>query len=304
MKTNSLSASVRPFLKWAGGKTQLIPSIEQLLPPSFCEEEICYVEPFVGGGALLFYLLKKYHNIKNAVINDINSRLINTYLAIKYHPKDLIFLLKDLQISYMRCKSGDRQKMLFLDIRQKFNFSSLGIIEEAAYMIFLNHTCFNGLYRENSRGEFNVAFGKYVNPVICDESLIFNDSELLQRVKILNGDFSQVVDYVEQPAFVYFDPPYRPINNISFTSYSKENFNDKEQQRLKHFIDYLTTKGISILLSNSDGSAVDPENTYLDMLYKDYFINRVYARRSISRNGLSRGPIPELLIRNYRIDRE
>lgn len=298
--SNHSNISPKPFLKWAGGKTQLLPTIDNYLPGQFNEEgNITYIEPFVGGGALLFYLLSKYSNIHRAIINDINPHLIHTYQVIKNYPDDLILELKDMQTYYHSLPTTEEQKKYFLNNRLRFNRSTLTMVEEAALMIFLNRTCFNGLYRENSKGEFNVAFGRYTNPCICDEELIKRDSEILQKVEILHGDFSQIESYATDYTFVYFDPPYRPIRSGSFTSYAKENFNDKEQRRLKELFSSMSSSGYHLLLSNSDGSAVDPENTFLDTLYSEYKISRVYARRSISRSGDSRGPIPELLIRNY-----
>ncbi len=290
----------KPFIKWAGGKTQLLPAIESHLPMGFSnQKDITYIEPFVGGGALLFHLLHTYPNITRAVINDINPHLINAYRVIKEQPEELISILSEMQTKYHSLQNQELQKEYFLQIRQKFNEKALSIEEDAAYMIFLNRTCFNGLYRENSKGAFNVAFGKYQKPGICDASLIRLNSVVLQKVEILQGDFSQIESYTDGNTFIYFDPPYRPINPASFTAYSKENFNDKEQIRLKEFFKRMSDKGCRLLLSNSDGSAIDPNNTYLDQLYEEFIISRVFARRSISRDASTRGPIPELLIRNY-----
>lgn len=291
----------KPFLKWAGGKTQLLSVIDGMLPSSFPKESaVTYIEPFVGGGAVLFYLLQKYPNISKAIINDINPHLIHTYEAIKFHPEELIMALSQLQSSYKALDEGDPQKNFFLNIRARFNATPNSCIEDAAYMIFLNRTCFNGLYRENSKGHFNVSFGKYLNPTILDEALIRKDSEILQRVEILHGDFSQIESHVSEYTFIYFDPPYRPItSSAAFTAYAKGNFNDSEQLRLKEFYTKMHAKGCSVLLSNSDGTTADPNNTYLDELYQEFIIHRILAKRSISCAGSKRGPIPELLIRNY-----
>lgn len=291
----------KPFLKWAGGKTQLLPVIEGMLPVDFAKQQyVTYIEPFVGGGAVMFHLLQIYPNIIRAVINDINPHLINTYRAIKTNPDELISRLSEIQTSYKALEGVGAQKDYFLRIREQFNSGSLSLVEDAACMIFLNRTCFNGLYRENSRGRFNVAFGKYVNPTILDEALIRRDSEILQKVEILHGDFSQTESYVSDYTFIYFDPPYRPISSsAAFTAYNKSNFNDAEQYRLKEFYKKMVDGGCHVLLSNSDGTAYDPDNTYLDELYEDFIIQRVFAKRSISCSGNKRGPIPELLIRNY-----
>ena len=302
MMFSHMQSKAKPFLKWAGGKTQLLPIIDGLLPSSFAHHpSITYVEPFVGGGAVMFYLLQKYPNIKRAVINDINPHLIHTYQAIKYYPEELILRLSQIQSIYSKLKGVEAQKDYFLTIRDRFNSGSLSLIEDATYMIFLNRTCFNGLYRENSKGGFNVSFGRYVNPTILDESLIRTDNEILQKVDILHGDFSQIESCISDYTFIYFDPPYRPISSTaSFTSYNKCNFNDREQCRLKEFYSKMAKAGCHVLLSNSDGTSSDPDNTYLDELYEEFILYRVFAKRSISCSGNKRGPVPELLIRNYR----
>lgn len=291
----------KPFLKWAGGKTQLLPTIDSFLPESFRKEKnITYIEPFVGGGAMLFFMLHKYPNIKKAVINDINPRLVNTYKVIRDNPYPLIDALKELHYRFVTAGDFEFQKELFLDVRSRFNKSSLNDVEEAAYMIFLNRTCFNGLYRENSKGEFNVPFGRYSNPTICDESLLIADSALLQNVEILKGDFSLTGDYADGYSFFYFDPPYRPLDaTSSFNSYVKEVFNDDEQIRLKEFFSSLSSEGHKLMLSNSDCRGRNVEDVFLDKLYEDFFIERVYAKRNINANGSKRGALTELLIRNY-----
>jgi len=290
----------KPFLKWAGGKTQLLPTIHHFLPVSFEKEKITYIEPFVGGGAVLFFLLQRYPNIKKAVINDINPHLINVYMVIREQPHRLIDLLKEIQICYHASDDNDSQREFYLLIRDKFNAGNMNNVEEAAYMIFMNRTCFNGLYRENSRGGFNVPFGRYVNPTICDEELIISDSELLQRVEILNGDFSLTKNYMDGYTFMYLDPPYRPLSSTArFNSYVKGSFDDKEQIRLKDFYVELSNAGCYTLLSNSDGKYMNPDDCFFDELYKDFFIERVNAKRSINSNPNKRGAITELLIRNY-----
>ncbi len=301
MEHVSNKTKAKPFLKWAGGKTQLLNVIESILPYSFSQKEnITYIEPFVGGGAVLFHLLQKYPNINRAVICDINPHLIHSYQAVKHYPEELISFLKELETIYKGLENGEDQKAFFLKIREQFNSQKLTVVQDAAYMIFLNRTCFNGLYRENSKGAFNVSFGKYTNPTILDANLIRTDSEILQRVEIINGDFSLTEAFTSDYTFIYFDPPYRPISSSSaFTSYNNRNFNDSEQCRLQNFFSKMDAIGCDLLLSNSDGTSIDPTNTYLDSLYRDFIIQRVYAKRSISSSGNKRGPIPELLIRNY-----
>lgn len=292
----------KPFLKWAGGKTQLLSEIEKILPSSFAEKsEVTYIEPFVGGGAVLFHLLQKYSNISRAIINDINLHLIHAYQAIKNHPEELIAMLSQIQYDYRRLAGTEMQKEYFLRIRDTFNSDNLSLVDDAAFMIFLNRTCFNGLYRENSKGAFNVAFGKYTNPTILDEKLIYAVSDILQKVVILHGDYSQVENYISTDyTFMYFDPPYRPISSTAnFNAYSYSSFNDKEQFRLRNFYARMNELGCQALLSNSDGASINPVNTYMDDLYQDFIIHRVNAKRSISCAGSKRGPVSELLIRNY-----
>ena len=291
----------KPFLKWAGGKTQLLPTIDSFLPESFGREKnITYIEPFIGGGAMLFFMLQKYPNIKKAIINDINPHLVKTYTVIRDNPYSLIDTLNELQEKFRTSGDFEAQKEFFLDIRSRFNQKVYTDIDEAAYMIFLNRTCFNGLYRENSKGGFNVPFGKYSNPTICDETLLIADSELLQRVEILNGDFSNTSAYVDGYTFFYFDPPYRPLDaTSSFNSYVKETFDDNEQIRLKEFYSTLSEEGCFEILSNSDCKGRNEDDIFFDELYQDFYIERVYAKRSINANASKRGTLTELLIRNY-----
>lgn len=291
----------KPFLKWAGGKTQLLPTIDSFLPDSFSREnDVTYIEPFVGGGAMLFFMLQKYRNIKRAIVNDINPHLVKTYTVIRDQPYTLIEYLNNLQKEYRALSDYEAQKDLYLKIRTRFNTEELSDIEEAAFMIFMNRTCFNGLYRENSKGGFNVPFGKYTNPTICDEDLIISDSELLQKVEILNGDFAKTKEYANGYTFFYFDPPYRPLDaTSSFNSYVKETFDDNEQIRLKEFYSTLSAEGCYEMLSNSDGRGRNEEDIFFDELYKDFIIERVLAKRCINANPSKRGALTELLIRNY-----
>ena len=210
----------KPFVKWVGGKTQLLGEVEKSLPGNFDSiEDAVYVEPFVGGGAVLFWILQKYPNISQAVINDINPDLINVYKVIKDTPDALISLLRQYQDSYIGLDDEDR-KELYLAKRKIFNQKAVSKEEMAALFIFLNRTCFNGLYRVNSKGEFNVPYGKYANPRICDDANILAVSRLLQKVKILCGDFSDTLQYASAKSLFYFDPPYKPLSETSFfTSY-------------------------------------------------------------------------------------
>ena len=249
---------------------------------------------------MLFFMLQKYPNIKKAIINDINSHLIKTYTVLRDNPKSLIDTLSDLQENFRSAGDYEAQKELFLKVRSRFNQNDYTDIEEAAYMIFLNRTCFNGLYRENSKGAFNVPFGRYSNPTICDASTLIADSQLLQKVEILNGDFANTGEYVEGYTFFYFDPPYRPLDaTSSFNSYVKETFDDNEQIRLKEFYSTLSEEGCFEMLSNSDCKGRNEADIFFDELYQDFYIERVYAKRSINANASKRGTLTELLIRNY-----
>lgn len=249
---------------------------------------------------MLFYMLQNYPNIRRAVINDINSHLTTTYKVIRDKPHTLIDALYDLQTRFRSLNDYEIQKELYLEIRRRFNEPGMTDIEEASYMIFLNRTCFNGLYRENSKGKFNVPFGRYANPSICDKDLILADSEILQRVEILNGDFSKTAEHIDGFTFFYFDPPYRPLDaTSSFNSYVRESFDDQEQIRLKEFFATLSKEGAMAILSNSDCKSRNPNDDFFDRLYAGFFIERVYAKRSINAIASKRGVLPELLIRNY-----
>ena len=264
---------------------------------------ITYIEPFVGGGAMLFYMLQRYPNIQHAVINDVNSDLTTCYRTVRDTPEELITSLTEIQNAYNELQTEEAQRDFFLAARDRYNEKNLDPIENTTKFIFLNRTCFNGLYRVNKKGLFNVPFGKYINPQICDPATIRLDSELLQRVEILTGDFEATIDHVgDGYNFFYFDPPYRPLNaTSSFNSYSKEDFNDEEQIRLRDFCARLNGRwGIGWMLSNADCSAKNPEDTFFEDIYNDFYINRVFASRAINANPSKRGKLTELLICNYR----
>lgn len=290
----------KPFIKWVGGKGQLLSTFESLLPLGFSKlEKVTYIEPFIGGGAMLFFMLRKFPNIHRAVINDINPDLVKAYKTVRDDAEKLIIALRNIQQEFANISNTEQQKEYYLSIRKKFNAKGVTDIENTVLFMFLNRTCFNGLYRVNSKGEFNVPFGKYTNPTICDEETIRSDSQLLQKVEVINNDFEQTEKYISGNTFVYFDPPYRPLNNTSsFNSYAKESFNDTEQIRLKEYIDRITPR-CSMMLSNSDCAGLNPEDTFFDILYKDYFIERVWASRSVNANPTKRGKLTELLIRNF-----
>ena len=226
----------KPFVKWVGGKTQLLDDIKKSLPYDLSlMNDVTYVEPFVGGGAVMFWILQEYPNIKKAIINDINTELICTYNVIKSDVENLIAELTQIQYEYLSLDDAHR-KNYFLSKRELFNERKCSNVKTAALFIFLNRTCFNGLYRVNSKGAFNVPHGKYTNPKICDEETLKADSAILQRVEILCGDFAQTGKYAGGNVLYYLDPPYRPLTETSaFTSYSKDGFNDNEQMRLRDF---------------------------------------------------------------------
>ena len=296
----TLHKGAKPFVKWAGGKTQLLSDIESLLPTDFRNRNITYVEPFVGGGSVLFWLLQHYPNIQHAVINDVNARLINVYRVIKAKPKKLISALRMLENQYLPMNHAERTAY-FMEKRRRFNDDELTIVEQAAIFIFLNRTCFNGLYRENSKGKFNVPHGKYVHPKICDEQTIMADSDLLQRVDILCGDFDATKRYANEDTLFYLDPPYKPLNSTSsFNTYVKEPFDDAEQVRLRNFCNEVSGRGSLFVLSNSDVKGYDPKDNFFDNLYAAYSIQRVLATRMINSNAEKRGKLTELMISNIR----
>jgi DNA adenine methylase len=294
--------TARPFLKWAGGKTQLLPFIQQSLPPDFDQEPVTYIEPFIGSGAVFFWMLREYPNIEKAVINDINSDLTEAYKIFQQAPDALVRALDNIEKEYKSLESEEAQKELFLEIRRRFNARTQEAVEQTAYFIFLNRTCFNGLYRVNSKNHFNVPFGRYSNPKILDQENIYNVHEALQKVVILNGDYTKTLEEATDNTFFYFDPPYKPLSKTaSFNSYSHETFDDREQVRLKHFCDTLTEREYNWLLSNSDPKNTNPDDHFFEELFHGdhLFIDRVPAKRMINSDASKRGEIWELLISNY-----
>lgn len=302
MSTNSNNITkAKPFIKWVGGKGQLIEQLDALLPVDFDKwEDVTYIEPFVGGGAMLFYMLQRYPNIKHAVINDVNPDLTNLYWVVRDFPEALIKSLSIIENKYLALQNDEERRTFYLKRRDWYNAKNNDCIENAALFIFLNKTCFNGLYRVNKKGLFNVPVGKYKNPNICNASLIRKDSELLQRVEILTGDFEKTFEYAKGNTLFYFDPPYRPLTKTSaFTDYTKEAFNDASQIRLKEYCDKINKTGYKFMLSNSDGKSQNEDDNFFDMLYADYEIDRVFASRCINSNGNKRGKLTEILVHNY-----
>lgn len=289
----------KPFVKWVGGKTQLLDDIKNVLPHDLSQRgDVVYVEPFVGGGAVMFWILQEYPNITRAVINDINEELICTYRVIKSDVENLILELTRLQTEYLALNNVAR-KDYYLSQRERYNEKNNSDIDTAALFIFLNRTCFNGLYRVNSKGKFNVPHGRYMNPKICDEKTLRADSAILQRVEILCGDFSQTGKYANDNVLYYFDPPYRPLTETSaFTSYTKGGFDDTEQMRLRDFCKQITIHKSLFVASNSDPQNVDSGDNFFDHLYRMFSIKRVSAVRMINSKGEGRGAISEIMISN------
>ena len=293
------TTQARPFIKWVGGKTQLLDEVRKSLPSDFAmRQHITYVEPFVGGGAVMFWILQEYPNIERAVINDINQELICTYRVIKENVRDLIAELAHIQDDYIPLNAEDR-KAYFMEKRARFNTKQTTPAETAALFIFLNRTCFNGLYRVNSKGEFNVPHGKYANPRICDVNNLRACSEVLRKVEILCGDFAETGRFAGPDTLFYFDPPYKPITETSsFTSYAKEGFDDSEQLRLRDFCNRISNEKALFVASNSDPKEVNPAENFFDNIYQHFIIKRVFASRMINSDASGRGAISELMISN------
>ena len=294
---------VKPFVKWAGGKTSLIPQITKYFPFELRNGKIeKYIEPFVGGGAVLIDILQKY-DVKQAYAFDINKDLINCYNVIKYKVEDLIQKLEKKEKEFLALCIDERQKY-FYDIRTKYNSYFLNAeldVERASEFIFLNRTCFNGLYRVNKSGKFNVPFGKYKNPTICDSRNLRNLSILFENTIFKCGDYKESESLIDENTFVYFDPPYRPLSVTSgFTSYTKEDFNDENQKELAKYYNKLNVKNAKLMLSNSNPKNTDENDDFFENIYKGFNINEVSAKRMINSNAKGRGEISELLITNYK----
>jgi DNA adenine methylase len=281
------------------------------------------VEPFLGGGAMYFHLKKEYQ-IAESYISDNNSDLILTYNVIKNCSKYLIDILKEMETQHL-LKADEKRKENYYTIRDAYNHQEVDYhelinyfdisndigssdhtrlplewIKRAVYFIFLNKTCYNGLYRLNSNGKFNVPFGRYKNPLICDEENLMEVQNILKTAVIFQGDFSKSLNYINEESFVYLDPPYRPLNSTSnFTSYSTGRFNDDSQKKLAEFFKEIDRRGARVMLSNSDPQNQDEQDNFFDELYCGYEIGRVSAKRNINRDAKKRGAISELIIRNY-----
>ena len=298
----------KPFLKWAGGKGQLINVFRDFYPDDLKNGKITrYYEPFIGGGAVFFDVAQQY-NIQSAFLYDINEDLILTYRVIQQDVFKLTETLDLFQRNYEKL-DDKAQSEFFYKTRDDFNRNLLKInysiyndewILRAAQIIFMNKTCFNGLFRLNQKGEFNVPAGRYKNPKILDEQNLIKVSKLLSNADIKNERFTAVEADIADDSFVYFDPPYRPISKTSdFTSYSKFKFEDAEQIQLGDLFNRLDQKGIKQMLSNSDPKNHDPNDNFFDEIYKEFNISRVPARRMINSNATKRFAINEIIVTNY-----
>lgn len=298
-----MSEKIRPFVKWAGGKGSLIPQLNNFYPYELKNGIIeRYIEPFVGGGAVLIDILQKY-DIQEVYAFDINIDLINSYNVIKNNVEELITNLKQMETEYLQLGQEER-KNYFYNIRDEYNNYELEEneqnVQRAAQFIYLNRTCFNGLYRVNKNGKFNVPVGSYKNPTICDEQNLRQLSQLIQNVQFQYGNYSSSMEYVTENTFIYFDPPYRPLNVTSgFTSYTKEDFNDENQKELAVFYRELNGQNAKLMLSNSNPKNINVEDNFFDNIYRGFNINEIKASRMINANSNGRGKISEILVTNY-----
>lgn len=274
----------KPFLKWVGGKARLAPQLHALMPAGYKN----FHEPFAGGAALFFYA-----GPKQAVLNDINPALMGAFKNIKDKPDELIDCLQAKQAAYY-AQGEEERRVFYYQMRNEFNaIKSPASLQKSCLLIFLNKTCYNGMYRENSKGGFNVPFGNYKQPNICDAETILADSRALQNVALTSEPFEDIVKTAKKGDFVYFDPPYHPLTKTSsFTSYSESGFNESDQVRLKDIFDALHKKGCYVMLSNSSTS-------FIKDIYANYRQETVMAARAINSKAAGRGKIEELVILNY-----
>jgi DNA adenine methylase len=303
-----ITKTAKPFVKWVGGKTQLLPHLTKIVDTIYPNKQIdSYVEPFIGGGALFFWLCTHKH-VKSAIISDVNEDLILTYRVVQQFTKKLINQLALLEQQYVAVNDEQREVMYY-EIRKQYNLEKTQInyeklvtnlsVNRASKFIFLNKTCFNGLYRQNSKGQFNVPFGRYKTPKICDADNLINCAAVLKNVNILCGDFKSTEKYVVKNSLVYLDPPYKPITKTaSFTKYHKDDFGDNDQIRLADYYKRIDGLGAKIILSNSDPMSVNSNNSFFDDLYSSFDISRVNVSRAVSAAASSRKVVKELIIKN------
>jgi len=286
--------TTKPFVKWAGGKGQLLDEIRLKYPRNAKK----YCEPFVGGGAVLLDVLNNL-NPSEVLINDINFDLINAYIQLRDNVEILIVKLSQMQMEYWDADEVLRREIYYAR-RKEYNKKMQDELRRVLLFIFLNKTCFNGLYRVNRAEQFNVPIGSYKRPPICDEDNLLSVSKALQSVEIKCGDYTECASFIDSDTFVYIDPPYRPLNKTaSFTAYAKNLFDDSEQIRLAKFVDRLHKIGAKVVVSNSDPKNEDETDDFFDRLYANHNISRITAKRMINCNGKSRGNVSELLIANF-----
>ena len=306
--TRLQTKKARPFLKWAGGKRQLLPQIDSYLPAALKKGQIRrYIEPFVGSGAVFFHIVHAYP-VEELFIADINAELILAYRTIQRDVEAVISELRTIEERYLPLSEA-RRKTFYYRQRDRYKEERVAVtfesfqpawVRRTAQLIFFNRTCYNGLFRVNSRGDFNVPFGRYKNPTICNAPNLRAASAILERAQIHYGHYSDCADVVDETTLVYFDPPYRPISSTAnFTAYSAHNFDDSHQLQLAEFYRRLDERGAYLLLSNSDPKNIDPDDEFLEKAYAGFRIERVQARRRINSSAENRGPINELLILNY-----
>lgn len=297
----------KPFVKWAGGKRQLLPVIESNLPVGIGESINRYCEPFIGGGALLFHLLGK-HKFSEVYISDMNTGLITVYYQIRDNLEELILELRRLSDEYYALPNLESKAEYYYAHRKSYNLLAMdgAVIEEhekivlASLFIFINKTNFNGVYRVNRKGEFNIAFGKNLTPTILDEENLRAVSKDLQNVHIHHGSYKDSESWIDENTFVYLDPPYRPLNlTANFNSYLSSGFNDNDQAELSEWVKKQSQKGAKLMLSNSDPKNSNPDDNFFDELYDWATIQRVSARRNVSPDAKTRGKMSEILVTTY-----
>ena len=300
---NGNIGKAKPFLKWAGGKGQLLTEIRNKYPAGLGKRIKKYAEPFVGGGAVLFDVLSNF-NFDEVYISDVNDELINTYIMVRDNVNKLMQALEVMGNEYLPLEQ-EKRKDYYLKKRERYNYlktcgDQLTEIEKAALFIFLNKTCFNGLYRVNKKGQYNVPMGAYKNPTICDKQNLLVISQLLQKVNIVCKDYRESVSFIDDSTFVYIDPPYRPLTKTAgFTAYTTTMFDDKAQKELAEYVTLIDKKKAKVVVSNSDPKNIDKYDEFFDELYSKHKINRIEASRMINSNGNARGKISELLISNF-----
>ena len=299
----------RPFIKWVGGKGQLLSQFQNYYPHDLRKHRITkFAEPFLGGGAVFFDVMQRF-DIKSGYVSDVNKDLVLTYWVVQQKYDSLLDFLDQYQKEYDNTPTEKRND-LFLEIRKHFNQQRFEInykhlsdnwIPRAAQLIFLNKTCFNGLFRLNSKGEFNVPFGKYQTPTIIDEVNIKAAHRVLQRAEIRIGNYNDSINFIDDNTFVYFDPPYRPLTDTSsFTTYAGKTFTDNDQREVANYFQHLdNTTNAMLMLSNSDPKNSNPDDIFFETIFPNYNFYQVSANRAINSNGSKRGAINELIITNY-----